>query len=470
MDAASHPLSGLLPWAAGLVVGFPLALILFSELALRAGRAGWPVASTFRSVRNLVLPALALVLFLQFVLQRPADDPLVRFAYTAFWVAVLFAGLSFVNDVIFRSAPPGSWQSKVPTLVRDLARVVLVAVGAAVVYSQVWGKDIGGTLTVLGVTSIVFGLALQDPLGNIFSGLTLLFERPFHLGDWVTVDGATGKVIEINWRSVHIETAGHEVKIVPNSALNKGSFSNLSRPTPARTVSIDLSFPAACPPNRVKQALLELLRTTPGVLAAPAPEVQTVSALGDSASYRASFTVTREEDVGAARDAFMTRLWYAARREGLADGDGRVPEVGRAALQRGFPQFRLADGAEQEGGFPVLSFAAGERLIEEGQRLEGLHLVVKGSAALSIRDAEGEEREIARVGRGEFFGENSLSSGQVSELAVTALEDLDVVVLAPDAVLHLLTETPRAAREIGKVLDLRRQAVKSARRVRAAAR
>src|SRR5262249_26845367 len=154
-------------------------------------------------------------------------------------------------------------------------------------------------------------LALQDPLGNIFSGLMLMLERPLHVGDWVTVDGATGKVIEINWRSVHIETAGHEVKVVPNSTLNKQSFSNLSRPTPARTEAIDLTFPAACAPNRVKQVLLELLRTTPGVLAAPAPEVQTVSVLGGSACYRASFTVARQEDVGAARDAFMTRLWYA---------------------------------------------------------------------------------------------------------------------------------------------------------------
>jgi small-conductance mechanosensitive channel len=424
-----------------------------------------------RSVRNLVLPALALVLFLQFVLQRPADDPLVRFALTAFWVAALFAGLSFVNDVVFRSAREGSWQSKVPTLFRDLARVVLVAAGAAVIYSQVWGKDIGGALTVLGVGSIVIGLALQEPLGNIISGLMLLFERPLNLGDWVIVDGTTGKVIEINWRSVHIETAGHdEVKIVPNSLLYKGPFRNLSRPTPARTESIDLSFAAAYPPNEVKAVLLDLLRSTPGVLADPSPEVRTVAEAGGAVAYRASFTVARSEDLPAAQDAFMTRLWYVSRRKGLADGDRRGEGVSREALQRAFPQFRLANGAEPAGGYPALSFAAGERLVAEGQRLDGLHLVLKGSAALSVRDAGGEEREIACVGRGEFFGENALSSGQVSELAVTALEDLDVVVLAPDAVLQLLTETPRAAREIGKVLDLRRQAVKSARRVRAAAR
>ena len=59
-----------------------------------------------------------------------------------------------------------------------------------------WGANIGGLFAALGVTSIVLGLALQNAVGSIISGLLLLFEQPFQLGDWLTaaaVHGAGGR-------------------------------------------------------------------------------------------------------------------------------------------------------------------------------------------------------------------------------------------------------------------------------------
>ncbi len=55
------------------------------------------------------------------------------------------------------------------------------------VYSFVWGREIENALAALGVTSIVVGLALQEPLGNLFSGLMLLMERPFEVGETIEV-------------------------------------------------------------------------------------------------------------------------------------------------------------------------------------------------------------------------------------------------------------------------------------------
>ncbi|MFN9912835.1 MAG: mechanosensitive ion channel family protein, partial [Pirellulaceae bacterium] len=130
------------------------------------------------------------------------------------------------NDLVFATGDGESWRARVPKLFRDLSRAVLVAIGAMFIYSRVWGYELSNALTALGVGSVVIGLALQEPLGNIVSGLMLLFERPLNVGDWVVADGKTGKVIEINWRSVHIETATRELEIVPNVSLYKASFSN----------------------------------------------------------------------------------------------------------------------------------------------------------------------------------------------------------------------------------------------------
>ena len=97
-----------------------------------------------------------------------------------------------------------------------------------VIYSNVWGREVQGALTALGVGSVVIGLALQEPLGNIVSGLMLLFERPLKVGDWVSAEGVTGKVIEINWRSVHILTPTRELRIVQQHTSSQIVVSELS--------------------------------------------------------------------------------------------------------------------------------------------------------------------------------------------------------------------------------------------------
>ena len=71
------------------------------------------------------------------------------------------------------------------------------------------------------MTSIVIGLALQNAVGAVISGLLLLFEQPFQIGDWLDTDGARGRVVEVNWRAVHIDT-GTGIQIIPNAALAGG--------------------------------------------------------------------------------------------------------------------------------------------------------------------------------------------------------------------------------------------------------
>ena len=175
----------------------------------------------------------------------------------------MLAALGAINTVVFEQASQGSWQSRVPKLLRDLVRLLLVATAGALVFSFVWGRELSGALAALGVTSIVVGLALQEPLGNLFSGLMLLMERPFEVGDNVEVAGASGVVKEINWRSAHIKSARGVVQIVPNSTLNKEIINNYSRPRPVRMEEIEVAFSYDDPPNLVRDGLLEVARNTP---------------------------------------------------------------------------------------------------------------------------------------------------------------------------------------------------------------
>ena len=476
---------GPLQWGLGLLIGFPLLIILLSELIHRANRAGKPIASTLRIIRNLVLPVLVLQLLLSRVVELDklgfdSASLTLKIVRTFLWIFVIHAGISFVNDVVFASAVEGSWQSRVPKLMLDLARAVLVLIGAAIVLSTVWEADLTNLAAALGVGSIVLGLALQEPLGNLFAGMALLFERPFALGDWVTVEEITGKVVEINWRSVHIETRKRELRIVPNSTLYKGSFSNLSRPDQTRTETIPLCFSYDDPPNKVKRVILETLGTTKGVLGNPKPEVLTISYGDFAVNYEVRFSVANEEIVPTIRDAFMTRVWYSAGREGLTipypisaqiDLDKEEIAAARAItpdlIHRHFPQFapRHVDGeSELISQAEVKLYAQGEEIAREGESLAGLNLILRGHAMISVRDRAGVSREVARLGEGEYFGEQSILGTQASEVTVTAEEDLQVLVLDSGTLSLLLSQMPRLGREIGGLLDIRRKAAQSVRR------
>ena len=475
----------VMQWAIVLGLGFPLLMLALGELAYRS-RKNPGVASTLKNLRNLVLPTLAIWLVLREVVQLPADHRAIKFSETAFWIALIYSALTFVNEVIFASASAESVASRVPKLLLDLLRLILVVLGGSIVLSKVWGMDLTSLATALGVGSIVIGLALQEPLGNVFAGLMLLFEHPVSVGDWIEVEGKIGKVMEINWRSVHILTFTQEFLIVPNSILNKGSFRNLSRPTSLRIEEIRLGFSYDDPPNKVKQILMEVIKDTPDILTTPTPVIRTLDYADFAIIYLVRLPIPSVDDLGRVRDAFMTRVWYAAQRHGLTIPfpirtvhNSSQQEVNErtaprpAALLGQFPLWTASSQDTEEVQQEAHNLArqakyqrytAGETIIKAGERPNGIQLVVQGLATLLTQDRNGQPTQIAEVGPGEFFGEGSVMAGQTSEFTVIAKADTNVLIIEPDTVNHWITQRPRLGREIGTILDVRRRAAQASRK------
>lgn len=474
----SLPIAADVPnfWPAVLLaLGFPLVQLALTEAIAAGERRTWRFTRTLRSLRSLVVPSLAILLLVSFVLGFPNEGTVVRVAETAFWIAALSALVGAFNDTFFGLAATDSWQDRVPTLLRDLIRIALVALGGIVIYSKVWGQEIGGALTALGVGSVVIGLALQEPLGNIVSGLMLLFERPLKVGDWVKTGDTMGRVIEINWRSVHIETATRELHIVPNVSLYKSEFSNLSRPTLVRTEAIEIGFSYDDPPYRVKEVLLTMLESIPGVLETPAPAVRALG-YGDSMlNYRLIFSVATQEDLPAIRDTIICRVWYVARREGLTIpypiqmeyGPGETPgrpEPSPAESLEPHARFKPALAHATARPPAVRDYAKGESIHSPRSRFSGFALILSGKAALKTSDEKGPATPIGTIGPGECFGDQLTAGGGLDDVRIVAEEDLRALVFDPVAIGDLLDHSPSLAAEIGDALESRRRAAQIARR------
>jgi small-conductance mechanosensitive channel len=464
---------------AALILGFPVVMLLLGEAIRWLQRHQPAFAAPLRIVRNWVMPALALYLLLVRVMGFARSGVGVRLTETLLWITLIFAALTLLNVILFEGAPAGSWQAKVPKLFRDLGRFLLVLVGAAIVLSTVWGADLGAFFTALGVGSLVLGLALQDSLGNIFSGVALLFEQPISMGDWIQIGDSLGRVVEVNWRSVHLQTLSEDLLVIPNSELSKGQFINYSRPDQIRRLDLPIGFSYDDPPNRVRQLLIEAVREVPGVLQAPPPEV-VISSYGDfSINYELRVFVpdfTTGRDV---RDEINVRIWYLAKRCKLTipypiqheipyEPIVETPEQQDAECLRllrtttGFAGLPVARLKQLLADSEVRTYATNEIIIHRDLLLDGLYLILAGEAELLVPDSQGRPCSLGVLMRGECFGEkSSLLHGRISETIVRAADDLQVLFIPTEKLQELLLEAPRLSTDLSEVIEIRRRALEA---------
>ena len=462
-------------WAAGLAFGLPAAVIALGLLTTRLRRANSPLEGTARWSRNLLAPLVAIYLALAHVADLPGDHVAARTALTAALLTGLGVLLAFVVAVLFGAAPEGSNRAKTPKLLRDLITVVLVGLGAVVVLSAVWGQDVAAPFAALGIGSVVIGLALQETLGNVMSGIALLLERPFSEGDWIEIDGHEGRVAEINWRAVRIVNRDGDTVVVPHTRAAGGIVLNNTAPTTVDRTSVDIGFSYDDAPNRVREVLLEAAAATEGIRAEPAPRVLNTGYGDSSIDYVVHYFIDHPQLKPAVRSRFLTLVWYAAQRSGLTipfpirtvfhhDADEAGSDATEAALREAgdTPLLRgaLAAGeidawAGGRAGARLAHFAGGETVLAAGEKARTLYLVVAGEARLvSARGGE-----LYRIGAGEFFGELTVFSGAASPYGVTAEGDMEALALPREAVDRLIAAKPSLAVEIGQVMDARRRAV-----------
>ncbi|MBU2496702.1 MAG: mechanosensitive ion channel [Nanoarchaeota archaeon] len=135
---------------------------------------------------------------------------------------------------------------------------ILVIVFALLYILKIWGVEITPLLAGLGIAGLAVGLALQDTLGNIFSGVSIIADRYFKVGDVITLEsGETGKIQEIGIRSTKIRTWDEEVMIIPNSQLANKRIINYAKPGLRARISLDFGVVYGSDPDKVKKVVLD---------------------------------------------------------------------------------------------------------------------------------------------------------------------------------------------------------------------
>jgi small-conductance mechanosensitive channel len=145
---------------------------------------------------------------------------------------------------------------------------------AAIIGISAAGIDLSSLALVASALSVGIGFGLQNIVSNFVSGLILLVERPFKVGDWIVSGTSEGIVKRISVRATEIETFRKQSIIVPNSELINASLGNWTHRNRLTRAEIPVSVSYDCDPQKVMDLLLELVHQVPKVLRNPEPHVE----------------------------------------------------------------------------------------------------------------------------------------------------------------------------------------------------
>jgi small-conductance mechanosensitive channel len=449
-------------WAVAVAIGLPLGLVVLTELQNALARRNSVLVRPVSLLRNYILPLGALLLLLVKATQVSAEATPVRIVATVLGFVVLILVLSGLKATLFQGAPEGSWRKRIPSIFLDVARFIVIAVGLAVIFSYIWGANVGGLFTALGISSIVLGLALQNSVGQVISGLLLLFEQPFQIGDWLDIPSARGRVIEVNWRATHIDTGGG-LQIIPNSMLAAASFTNLSRPPGAHSISVVTVFSTDDPPDDVCAMLAAVAGRLPHLRTGAFPKAVPVGAN----EYKTSIPLSSPSDDGGARATFLRWIWYASRRGGLhldeATDDFGATERIEKSLRVIAPTLRLSADDQQEllPHITITRFATDEALQSTGQIPKRMTFLVRGRVRLTVTADAGAVVPVRILEEGDFLGQTTLTREPVRADA-TALEEVTVLQIERAHLEELVLRKPLLLQEIGRAIEKRRSDIQRA--------
>lgn len=456
------------------LVGTALAVLLFIGLfagvRLLYGRFQSKVPLTFLLAyfAGAVLIALYFALIggaVGLVRVAPEDLAWVRFVIG---VVVAYAVLAVLDDLLFAAYLVGRKGLYLPRALRVTLQLALLGVIGLVLLRTLLDINVIALVAVPTVLTAVIGFALKDTLARLFEGISL--GRLMQVGDWVSIGGREGRVMDIDLGHVTLQTRDDDRLIVPNNIAAGQEIVNYSQPDRRHACSVTVEAAYRHAPTRVAELLINTIRNAPSVARDPEPQVFLDAYNESGVQYRVKFWIRDYVDRFRIESEVRTYIWYAFERQTIeipfpqrvvhaaaaapdADGDRRRL-AGRLA-QIDF----LGDLSEEELGRITAAAARrvylpGEVVIREGETDAEFFYIEQGAATVSV-GAGAAARPVAVLRPGEYFGEMSLLTGEPRSATVTATLELHVLVIDKAVMQMLVRANPSLAERIGASLAAR---------------
>jgi small conductance mechanosensitive channel len=177
---------------------------------------------------------------------------------------------SYAVSLVEKALKKSKADKSVTTLLKNFTRWTILGLGFVVALGLF--VNVSTLMTTLGLATFAITFAFQDVLKNLVSGIIILIQHPFNVGESVNISGFEGNVVSIATRMTEMECFDGRFVAIPNGNAISQPIINYSR-SPRRRVELPIRLPYGTEMGILRDAILPAVKEVPGYLADPAPMV-----------------------------------------------------------------------------------------------------------------------------------------------------------------------------------------------------
>ncbi len=393
-------------------------------------------------------------------------------SWLVFTFAALRLGLYIYGDLFVVRWKRGSF----PGAFKNIITALIIVVVALILLKEILNINVTSLIATTTVLTATIGLAFQSTLANMLAGLTIHLEKSLKQGDWISVGGHEGRVMDISLRSSRIITIEHNEVFIPNSKVLSEAVVNYSLPNTLQTRKLNVGVQYAVPPNKVNKVIRDVLMDVQGVSKRPEPIIRVINYGDFSVHYEIRYTISDFSQYVEIEAEIMNLLWYRFKRAGI-----KIPvPIRDVRLTQVTPESALADRERQAGEILMLmekvemltalskqelknlvkqvrteTYSVGEVPVRQGDQGDSFYIIKSGRVDVVVEKSPGEKAVVATIGPGNFFGEMSLLTGAVRTASIHVKSDAEFIVIDKDSFGSTLINNPSIAESLSHILSER---------------
>ena len=371
----------------------------------------------------------------------------------------------------------GGRANPVPKILKRTYNVLFLLVVSLLLLEFVFNVDVTKLVVASGFIAFIAGYGAKSTVSDILGGITLSLEDNITINDWVKVDGVTGMVVAMDWRSICLKDFDKNLRVIPNSRFSSTSFTNISRPDTLTRIEIKLRLPADIHPDKLKKLIIETANGMSGLDKSKNKNIG-VFYIGHEENhniYAVSLYTDSSYSFGI-RDEFMSVLHYKFNRENKSfeapklisiDPRKQVKKTTDVKLLK--QQISSIHGKEIFNGKEcekiinesnMLMYGSQEIIVDQGIISSHLYYLLSGSVSVE-KILKGKVIDITKLEAETAIGEISFLLGGKTIAQVRASTTCSILKVPHKTIKNIINKRPDLLELLANLVEYRMKHTKS---------
>ena len=443
-------------------------LLLLRRLALRLKLSKPPIRTAITAA--ITIPLLAHAGEFQYDVSHSLTAKNIATVITFLWT---ISCIKLASWAILEVTADLGWWRPTAKILRDLIDLAIITAITLVILHRDYNINLVGIAATSAVLTAIVGLAAQETLKNLFAGLSLQLESPFHEGDWIDLGNTRGVVSSLQLMTTRIRTMEGALVVVPNSRI---AAEGVLRFTAGEKVGqiIEVGLDYGFPPRQAIELIESVVSQHKLVLKTPPPEIMVHSYAESAVSYEIRIYQASAPEMEELRSDLLEQIWYALQRIGQSiPYPVRVDRTTPAPVllpSNAMDDVVIEDAIKSIDLFQNLNhieikelaesarcetFAPGELLIHQGETGKGLFIVIQGELLVNQTMHSGVKKILGTLHEKDVFGEMSLCTGASHSADIRCTTESVIVTIEKEDLLPIMKTKPQLIEHMGSLMARR---------------